>query len=480
MGVLTLLEARWDAQAKRRLEDWLSSTGEAVGLNLEDPYAPSWWNRMVEGLWEEIWEELSEELKEMILYNVSFGSEADQTFEKYRLKGWPKNPPPFFPSSLSTLLQPVEWFRAKLLYAMVPADSTLFKGLRDPIGCALFILNILSPYGASVWLFVLLFFLIDKSDEYQLVYFIKRFKAFQAVGALIGAAIASSQLYRCALGPDMNVEESWRAAIAAYKANKGANTTEMAQAVASASFVGASPDFSPCSEVSPGSNDPSFKYLCYAEPVRIVIVWVAFGILWSGHAWGGKKEIQALEMVRTDLADGALDGVASLEDTAEGDEGGVVDVADSQVSAAVNTARRQLGARRGKGGILPYLLIYDVVVALFSIWIYFGVILRNGYYPNDPATGWKFWTTVFMMRQTYSVLSFPFLVLSIPLFGNGLTNTKMTGYDMHGKLSPTLGAASVRKIYHLREREKMNPRFHRSSDFSAAWLSPKSKKKKGV
>lgn len=37
-----------------------------------------------------------------------------------------------------------------------------------------------------------------------------------------------------------------------------------------------------------------FFYAALMEPVRILLVWVAFGLLWFGYAHGGKEEILAL------------------------------------------------------------------------------------------------------------------------------------------------------------------------------------------
>lgn len=54
----------------------------------------------------------------------------------------------------------------------------------------------LQAYAINVWLFIVLFFLIDKQDEYQLVNFILKFKGFQAVSALITATLAASKMCR--------------------------------------------------------------------------------------------------------------------------------------------------------------------------------------------------------------------------------------------------------------------------------------------
>ena len=420
MVVQKLIHQRWDQQMKRRVDLIRASTGNAISTNLCDPWAPRWWNTIVAGLHDEVWDEIEYGLKDSIMCALTYGNAASQKFEQYRLTGWPEKPPRIFPRSITDILQPVRWFRARLLYALLPADSTLWRGLRSPVGLSIFILNLINPYGFSVWLFVLLFILMDKSDEFQLVFFIQKFKSFQAIGALIGAATASNKLFRCSLQPSIDVSPSWQAVYARLNEDEPLipivngtdavanslleNATAMVSTIAQVAVNTAfkSENAEPCSMISPGS-DPKFKFNCYAEPVRILLVWMAFFLLAIGHAKGGVGEVEALEMVRTDLADGTLDGEAALDDVSTGSGAEVLEVAPSIVTREIKKARKKCGARTGKGGVLPYFLIYDILVALYCIWNYVGLILCNGYSPTDPDTEWKFWTTIFMMQQTYAV-----------------------------------------------------------------------------
>lgn len=48
-----------------------------------------------------------------------------------------------------------------------------------------------------------------------------------------------------------------------------------------------------CPEQAPG-NTSNFWYEAVMEPVRILLVWLAFSLLWLGYAHGGKEEILAL------------------------------------------------------------------------------------------------------------------------------------------------------------------------------------------
>ena len=181
------LRQKVDSVAEDKVEDVLHKAGTSVRLMTQDPYAPRFFNRWMAFIHYQVWEEIQDELEESILASITYGDKQEQDHKKFRLAGWPSTPPDF-------VRGPYKWFRAKLLYALLPADSTLFKTLRDPVGLTVFILNLWNPYQVSVWLSIVLFVLIDKRDEYQLVNFILTFKGFQAVSALIGAYGASLAL----------------------------------------------------------------------------------------------------------------------------------------------------------------------------------------------------------------------------------------------------------------------------------------------
>ena len=155
-----ILSKKYDEFVERNVREVLTSAGNSVEAGLQDPYAPAVYNRVMSGIFNEVWDEVQDELEESICSSITYGDKNDQMLRKFSLIGWPDTPPPAWPPSF-------QWLRAKLLYALLPADSTLFKKLRDPVGAAVFVLNCWNPYQISVWIFVLLFLLIDKRDEYQ-------------------------------------------------------------------------------------------------------------------------------------------------------------------------------------------------------------------------------------------------------------------------------------------------------------------------
>ena len=277
---------KYDEFVVRNVKGVLTQAGDGVEAGLQDPYAPAFFNKSVSHIVNEMWDQIQDELEESICSGITYGDKKDQMFHEFSLIGWPDTPPPMWPPSF-------KWVRAKLLYALLPADSTLFKRLRDPVGFLVFALNIWNPFQISVWLFVFLFVLIDKHDEYQLVNFILTFKGFQALSALFAAQGASMQLFMCAL--------------------EVGDAPEPEMLKSTASFGRAASYAAPldkCATGAPGT-DADFYYLCMVEPVRLLVVWLAFTLLASGYAKGGKEEILALEQVRLDAADGQLDGVVA-------------------------------------------------------------------------------------------------------------------------------------------------------------------------
>lgn len=76
--------------------------------------------------------------------------------------------------------------RSLLLYNLLPYDRSVWRQLRSPLFWLLKGLSLFPLYGVQPAFFLLLFALIDRSDEHQLVAFILQFKGsqFASVGAL--------------------------------------------------------------------------------------------------------------------------------------------------------------------------------------------------------------------------------------------------------------------------------------------------------
>ena len=118
----------------------------------------------------------------------------------------------------------------------------------------------------TVAMFALLFVLMDKSDEAQLVKFILRFKTVMFLTAGIApAAFLGMSVHSC-----LSAVESGEPHL--------------------------------CIEAAPSSSK-YFPISFLSEVVRLVLIYFAFGLLWCccHRVWGGDEEIVALEKARLDL-----------------------------------------------------------------------------------------------------------------------------------------------------------------------------------
>ena len=135
-----------------------------------DPYQPKCLVKTGQAITRATWEEVKQSLQGTVVESASW---KDMAYRKRRLRHWAGAP--------KCSLNLYTWVRAKFLYAINPADGTFFKVMRDPVAVAFFLLTMCPVYALQVWAFVLLFIFIDKRDEYQLVWFILKFKMTQAV-----------------------------------------------------------------------------------------------------------------------------------------------------------------------------------------------------------------------------------------------------------------------------------------------------------
>ena len=245
--------------------------------------------------------------------------------------------PPLFPKG--KLPQPYTWARAHINYATLPADCTLFQKMANPMYIVLFILKC-SSYTA-VPIFGLNFLMMDKRDEYQLVYFILLFKSYQFLSGVYYAVDLSMVLYNC---------------------------------LNSAAYIGGEPRA--CDAMLSTSAD-DYAFIISMEVPRIMLIAAATYLLHIGYSSGGPGELEALAEVRIDAADGDLDGFA---DTVKMDKditakANVEDLSYAKIEAATEAARKKFGATKGTGNYLPYFMMWDFgflgLIVLDNLWAYF-------------------------------------------------------------------------------------------------------------
>lgn len=338
-----------------------------------------------------------------------------------------------WPNGRGACPAPGSWFRAKLLYSLCPADRSFWQVFQSPSFWTVLVLTVLPLYGISVYTYALLFVLIERTDEFQLVSFICRFKAIQfVVQGLLPALFISAKHVACLEGQTNLLPESCTA-VPAYVVAE-----------------------------------------LLVEPLRVGVVWLAYGLLACGHAHGGAAQRAALEMRRLDVADGALDGVMSGRSgsgragsgtsNGGGTSGGRskgISISKSQMRSAHRAALNALGAAASSvrsGGALPYFMLYDVCVTVLITLVLCAVIVRGGLLSRLDANGqpslWLFWENVALAREMHALLSFPFVVFLMPMTLQLLTHVQPTGYDKSGLLCQALSSTQIRLIRKERQRQR--------------------------
>ena len=137
----------WNAQVDKQVTRFLAIAGTSIRESVKDPYAPEAMHTLIDASHEELWDDVERELKEKILATLATGTQEDRLFKEFRLVGWPKTHPAMWPKG-HCLPNPFNWLRARVLYALVPADASLWKVLRTPIGALVFVLGL---FGASIY-----------------------------------------------------------------------------------------------------------------------------------------------------------------------------------------------------------------------------------------------------------------------------------------------------------------------------------------
>lgn len=170
-----------DALIEKQARKVVDKIGDVLLSALTPPYMPDILVKATTTAHTKVWDSLLKPyLTDMIVRE--FGNEEKQ-MRREQITNWVAPPEwrtwmeqPIWEEKLFSLGR---YLRAKFLYSTMPADGSIWKILRPsrPIGMCVYLAKLHSL--TSVTAFGLTFLLMDRSDEYQLVAFILKFKAFQ-------------------------------------------------------------------------------------------------------------------------------------------------------------------------------------------------------------------------------------------------------------------------------------------------------------
>lgn len=386
-----------DAATEKMVAKVLSSFGRVVKQSLVPPYLPESLLPAVTRGSDFLWSCVEEDLLR------NYMTKNNRQYRELGVMFWASRPPP--------TRKPFTYARAKILYALYPADRNIWWSLTNsPLFIALLVLRLNPLYGTSTLVFCLKFFLIDKTDEFQLVNYVLEFKSFQFITD--GLLIASKLAY--IMGHCLVLE------------HEGASNA--------------------CLERSPG-HDYEFAFKICLEPVRLLLIYSACALLFCGCAKGGREEISALENCRLDAADGSHDGAVDREYLRllrNQEETKYEDVSLRDMHKVLEAHRIESEAQASDGGHLKLFMIYDLMALLATLAV--GVVLvplaTNTFLKTSDTF---FWTMLYYTKCSYALAALPFLFFGLPIVGPIIHGSMPTGYDQTGALVPKLSSGLIKQ-----------------------------------
>lgn len=285
---------------------------------------------------------------------------------------------------------PIAWIR----YRCFGYDRSIWRMIRDPWWWLLTIVSCIPKWGVSTAFYIFLFLVTDKDDEFQLVQFIRSFKALQFVSVgCISTMIGGGMLAVCT-----------------------------------------QPAPSSCFSYSPMEQ----LHIVALFIIQIFVCWAAFLFLPGAKNKGGLR-FQISQIKANKLKLEARDAKSTV----------LTAMATETVESAFFEEQLDGAPQRNR---LFYLLMYDTIVFLLCAglvaWAAFGNLLDStANVTNFPADdsfvsnnrNWKFQAILYWTKCAYGLLSFPFLILVVPGISALFTHSKKTGYNVYGNTVPFLG-----------------------------------------
>ena len=436
----------------------LAGLGKSVERSVEVSGAPKAVTRRMKAFARDLWRAMLPKLRESLIGPVP------GDYSAYLIRNWARRYPYLYaPDSDERRL--LTWLRARVLYALYPADKTIFQKLRElPLYYLLMALKLDPVTGIPV--FALQFYLIDRRDEYQLVNFILSFKCVSCSsslpsmrvlisfrsphGALRGSSfnfclpatlpvcrpvIPLRRTFHFLTGIILAVLCAHDLFVCLYGLNDDAAIDGFTAATAAAQ----------CNALM-SSSAWYFPFQIGFEIPRIGLICTAWWLLVSGRTCGGPGELRALAEVRIDAADGTLDGYSDISALGRdpmlmtGRWGQRMPTA-AEMDAAKDAARERFSASPGSGMYIHAFLLVDVAVLSFLVLAFGSLIVHAGWTTSDPM----FWHTLYYLKLTYALSAWPFMAFLVPVFGSALHGASVTGYDMAGLCVPKLSNKNIRK-----------------------------------
>mmetsp|Transcript_174921 Transcript_174921/g.560895 ORF Transcript_174921/g.560895 Transcript_174921/m.560895 type:complete len:1365 (-) Transcript_174921:270-4364(-) len=319
-------------------------------------------NQAVDSLWSEVREE--------IMYQLSVALDGKVVTDE----------------DLDREHKAVDCVRARLRHAFMPYNKSIMWQLKNSVWWVLTLLPLV-PMSLFVPItFFMIFLFIDKSDEFQLIDFILRFKGTQFITFGIVKNLVGFYGYIGCIGEHKPGSERMHS----------------------------------CATDGPGSTNAvdSFWVQLSGLILQILLTWVCFALLPFSHDHRFQTTGDLDKEFSLQLQEGGEVAIAITDCTRHGGE------------ATVKKGRLDVH----QGGLLLKLGVYDVVCAFSCLGILLYSMSKQGWKPT-----WVVEQVLFALQILYGYLALPFFTFNLPVLKTVLTHSVMTGYDEKGRLRELKG-----------------------------------------
>lgn len=308
------------------------------------------------------------------------------------------HPPACFPYN------PKAWLR----YSLYPYDKSFWGAIRNPIWWMFTLIALVPRYSIGQMIYILRFFLIDFSDEFQLVHYIMGFKAMQFLNlGIISAIVGAGQYYVCIVSIPTN----------ATSATGSTNS---------------------CDSYAP--VEQPFTLLVFI--IQIFMTYLAFAMIYCSQKKGGvafQMQSSAAERLQCKTEEGRQNFWSSVIDARE----------DEKEQSFQN--QQEHGSQTRTRQRLVLLVVYDMILFVIC-----GALLGWGMFANSlnsdanikqrdslMVVNWKTGMLLYWVKTLYGLFSFPFFLMQLPVISSVLVHVRPTGYNRWGVTVPLLGKAEV-------------------------------------
>jgi hypothetical protein len=270
--------------------------------------------------------------------------------------------------------------RAFVLYHYYPYNRTgWYKMTRDPVWWIFTVLACTQFFCVRAIWFTLLFLLMDRSDEYQLLNLIITFKGTQVFSGIFAGLLGAANFFRCV--------GLVRRKTPALEGDIRDVETLSEKTVQSDS----------CASYGPGVSE-TWYFSVVTLAIHGTICWVSFLLLRCS-----KKKGKVLMLTEKKMEEG------DESDPCCGDP--------------------------KKMGVMRWLLIYDISSLAFCVGLLVAAFSAQNLQPTD-FDNWLFQLDLYWIKVLYLLLAFPFLFLKLPFAPVVLFHARPTGYNPYGNCVP--------------------------------------------